>query len=119
MAMAGKTVVAILVLCGLVTAVQAAAISREEQQKIEALITHIEGMTDARFIRNGKSYEPKIAACPPEEMGGEPGEGADVKGICGRGGDQVLHDGRALHDKVEGWYGDCLRRLSHEARRRG
>ncbi|MGD0232835.1 MAG: DUF5329 family protein, partial [Syntrophorhabdales bacterium] len=56
------TVVAVLILYGLVTAAQAVAISPEEQRKIEALITHVGGMTDARFIRNGKSYGPKTAA---------------------------------------------------------
>ncbi len=32
-----------------------------ETDKIEALISHIEGMKQARFVRNGKEYDAKIA----------------------------------------------------------
>lgn len=31
-------------------------------EKIEALISHVQGMADAKFIRNGKEYEAKDAA---------------------------------------------------------
>lgn len=33
-----------------------------EKVKIEALITHVENLKGAKFIRNGKAYEPKDAA---------------------------------------------------------
>jgi hypothetical protein len=33
-----------------------------EQQKIEYLISHVENLTDAYFIRNGRSHSPKDAA---------------------------------------------------------
>lgn len=34
----------------------------DEKNRIESLITHIEGLKDANFIRNGKSYDSKNAA---------------------------------------------------------
>jgi hypothetical protein len=34
----------------------------DEKTRIEGLITHIEGLKDANFIRNGKSYDSKNAA---------------------------------------------------------
>ena len=33
-----------------------------ETQKIEALVTHLEGLTDAKFVRNGSEYGAKDAA---------------------------------------------------------
>jgi tRNA C32,U32 (ribose-2'-O)-methylase TrmJ len=33
-----------------------------EKQKIEALIKHVEGMKDAKFVRNDKEYDAKTAA---------------------------------------------------------
>jgi hypothetical protein len=33
-----------------------------EKQKIEALIKHVEGLKDAKFIRNGSEYDAKSAA---------------------------------------------------------
>lgn len=33
-----------------------------EKAKIEYLITHIEGLKDATFVRNGSDYDPKSAA---------------------------------------------------------
>jgi uncharacterized protein DUF5329 len=33
-----------------------------EKQKIEALIKHVEGLKDAKFIRNGSEYDAKTAA---------------------------------------------------------
>jgi len=33
-----------------------------EQQKIEYLISHVENLTDAKFIRNGRAHSPKDAA---------------------------------------------------------
>jgi hypothetical protein len=35
---------------------------RSEKQKIEALIEHVEGLEDARFVRNGREYDGKTAA---------------------------------------------------------
>jgi hypothetical protein len=37
-------------------------LSREERNKIEALLSCIEGLTDARFIRNGKDFSAAAAA---------------------------------------------------------
>jgi hypothetical protein len=33
-----------------------------EKQKIEALIKHVEGLKDAKFVRNGTEYDAKAAA---------------------------------------------------------
>ena len=33
----------------------------EETKKIEALITHVEGLADAKFVRNGIEYDAKTA----------------------------------------------------------
>jgi hypothetical protein len=33
-----------------------------EKQKIEALIKHIEGLEDAKFVRNGREHDAKTAA---------------------------------------------------------
>jgi hypothetical protein len=33
-----------------------------EKQKIEALIKHVEGLTDAKFVRNDREYDAKTAA---------------------------------------------------------
>jgi hypothetical protein len=33
-----------------------------ENEKIEALIKHIEGLADAKFVRNGSEYDAKTAA---------------------------------------------------------
>jgi Family of unknown function (DUF5329) len=33
-----------------------------EGQKIEALITHVEGLRDVKFVRNGTEYDAKTAA---------------------------------------------------------
>lgn len=35
---------------------------QSEKAKIEALISHVENLKDAKFIRNGKEYEAKDAA---------------------------------------------------------
>lgn len=34
----------------------------DEKSRIEGLIQHIEGLSDAKFIRNGKSYDSRNAA---------------------------------------------------------
>lgn len=33
-----------------------------EQKKIDSLLRHVSGLSDARFIRNGKEYDAKTAA---------------------------------------------------------
>jgi hypothetical protein len=33
-----------------------------ETEKIEALIKHVEGLTEAKFVRNGREYDAKTAA---------------------------------------------------------
>ncbi len=33
-----------------------------ETEKIEALIKHVEGLSDAKFVRNGREYDAKTAA---------------------------------------------------------
>ena len=33
-----------------------------EKEKIEVLIKHVEGLTDAKFVRNGQEYDAKTAA---------------------------------------------------------
>jgi hypothetical protein len=55
---AGGVSIIIARLCG----VRPAAVSQEEQRKIEGLIRHAEGMTDAQFVRNGRAYSSKTAA---------------------------------------------------------
>ena len=56
--------VAILFLLGLAAATspQANGATPGEKAKIEALITHLEALTDATFVRNGSEYKPKSAA---------------------------------------------------------
>lgn len=49
-----------LALCFLPPA-RAAEMSAAERQKIEALIKHVEGMKDAKFIRNGSEYDTATA----------------------------------------------------------
>ena len=41
---------------------QACAAGKSEKEKIEALITHVEGLKKAVFIRNGKEYDCQSAA---------------------------------------------------------
>ena len=42
--------------------IQADEITQAEKAKIEALIAQLEGLRDAKFIRNGSSYDGKTAA---------------------------------------------------------
>ncbi len=58
----GRTVISGAAILLLVAAFGQAAVSPDEQQKIEGLLKHVEGMTDARFVRNGKAYSSKTAA---------------------------------------------------------
>ena len=54
---------AILLLLGLVASpARAADISAAEKAKIESLISGIENLAEAKFIRNGTSYDAKTAA---------------------------------------------------------
>ena len=41
--------------------VQAAEKFRTENQKIEAMIAHVEGLKQAKFVRNGVEYDAQIA----------------------------------------------------------
>src|SRR5262245_9915894 len=51
-----------LLLAGVSLHLTAAELPRSEHQKIEALIHHIEQLSDAVFIRNNKEYTAKTAA---------------------------------------------------------
>jgi hypothetical protein len=53
---------AALVLMAVRMPVQAQVRPATEKQKIEALIRHVEGMKDAKFVRNGMEYDAKTAA---------------------------------------------------------
>lgn len=58
-------ILATLFLLGVVMAperLRAAELPRAEKEKIEALIKHLEGLKDAKFIRNGSEYDAKSAA---------------------------------------------------------
>jgi predicted Rossmann fold nucleotide-binding protein DprA/Smf involved in DNA uptake len=46
----------------LLLAVPARAAEMTERQKIEALIKHVEGLQDAKFVRNGTEHDAKTAA---------------------------------------------------------
>lgn len=50
----------ILVTFGLLLPTKAGAV--DEKARIEALISHIENLGDARFVRNGREYDSKKAA---------------------------------------------------------
>ena len=52
--MSSRTLIAAAAIWLLAAAVGQAAVSPDEQQKIEGLLKHVEGMTDAQFIRNGR-----------------------------------------------------------------
>jgi len=52
---------ALLVFVSIVV-IQAAEQAPTEKEKIEALIKHIEGLKDAKFIRNDNDYDAKTAA---------------------------------------------------------
>src|SRR3954451_21507919 len=52
----------VTVALGLLTsAAPAAEMPAAERQKIEALIKHVEGLRDARFVRNGSEYDTATA----------------------------------------------------------
>ena len=42
--------------------VTAQALPPEEKAKIEALLSHLAGLSDATFVRNGSAYDAKTAA---------------------------------------------------------
>jgi hypothetical protein len=50
-----------LLLAAALVPVQARAAAMTETQKIEALIRHVEGLQDAKFVRNGSAYDAKTA----------------------------------------------------------
>ncbi|MFM7180259.1 MAG: DUF5329 family protein [Verrucomicrobiales bacterium] len=41
---------------------QAQALPPEEKAKIQTLLAHLEGLADAKFVRNGSDYDSKTAA---------------------------------------------------------
>ena len=45
-----------------VLAAAARAAEMSERQKIEALIKHVEGLQDVKFVRNGEAHDAKTAA---------------------------------------------------------
>jgi hypothetical protein len=51
-----------LLLSAALVPVQARAAAMTETQKIEALIKQVEGLKDAKFVRNGSEYDAKTAA---------------------------------------------------------
>jgi len=53
----GGVLLVVLALAG-----HAAALSASEQRKIEALLQHVESLTEAVFIRNNQAYPAKTAA---------------------------------------------------------
>jgi hypothetical protein len=53
----GGVLLVVLALAG-----HAAALSASEQRKIEALLQHVESLTEAVFIRNNQEYPAKMAA---------------------------------------------------------
>jgi hypothetical protein len=55
-------ITALLVFFSGMFSLQAAALPASEKNKIESLLSHIAGLTDAQFVRNGKDYNAKNAA---------------------------------------------------------
>ena len=54
-------VIGVAAASALAPAATAAEKFRSEEQKIEALITHVEGLKQAKFVRNGIEYDARIA----------------------------------------------------------
>ncbi len=54
--------VSVLLVVGLMMLLTCSAQAKEESAKIEALISHVESLKDAKFIRNGSTYEAPTAA---------------------------------------------------------
>lgn len=52
----------LLVCFGSILGLSAAGLPAAEKSTIESLLSHIGGLTDAKFIRNGKEYDAKSAA---------------------------------------------------------
>jgi hypothetical protein len=55
-------ITALLVFFASMLGMKAGELPAAEKIKIEALLTHVAGLSDARFIRNGKDYDAKSAA---------------------------------------------------------
>jgi hypothetical protein len=51
-----------MVLCAALLPAQAGEAPATETQKIESLIKRLEGLKDAKFVRNGSEYDAKTAA---------------------------------------------------------
>lgn len=56
------TIIALVVLFFSAIGLRAEGLPAAEKTKIEALLTHVGGLQDAKFIRNGKDYDAKSAA---------------------------------------------------------
>jgi len=52
----------LFVLLGLAPCLRAERLPAEQKTRIEALLTHVAGLSDAKFVRNGKEYDAKSAA---------------------------------------------------------
>lgn len=55
-------IAALLMLFSSAPGLRAQGLPAAEKAKIEALLTHVGGLQDAKFIRNGKDYDAKSAA---------------------------------------------------------
>jgi hypothetical protein len=57
-----RVALALLVLQATLSPARAQEKPTSEQQKIEALINHAEGLKDVKFVRNDKAYDAQTAA---------------------------------------------------------
>lgn len=55
-------ITALLFFFGSILGIKAGELPAAEKTKIEALLTHVGGLSGANFIRNGKDYDSKSAA---------------------------------------------------------
>ncbi len=55
-------IIALLVFFGSAPGLRAEGLPAAEKTKIESLLSHVNGLADAKFIRNGKDYDAKNAA---------------------------------------------------------
>src|SRR2546430_557588 len=60
-ARAARVGLALSLLAATAAPAPAAEMSAAERQKIEALIKHVEGLRDAKFVRNGSEYDTAAA----------------------------------------------------------
>jgi hypothetical protein len=60
-ARAARVGLVVFLLAAAAATAPAAELSAAERQKVEALIKHVEGLRDARFVRNGSEYDTATA----------------------------------------------------------